>query len=107
MPSILACPTRICRYWCIARWLAWRGPTGDGQAERETKAPLKWSKQENVKWRVELDGPGNSTPIVVGKRLFLTHSPEDSKLRGLLGVASINFKQGDQRLAIIDTPLQG
>jgi 3',5'-cyclic AMP phosphodiesterase CpdA len=31
----------------------------------------------------------------------------DDKLRGLLGVASINFKQGDQRLAIIDTPLQG
>ena len=32
---------------------------------------------------------------------------EDAKLRSLLGVASINFKQGDQRLAIIDTPLQG
>src|SRR5471030_3353458 len=32
---------------------------------------------------------------------------EDSKLRTLLGVASINFKPGDQRLAIIDTPLQG
>ena len=32
---------------------------------------------------------------------------EDSKLRGLLGIASINYKVGDQRLAIIDTPLQG
>ena len=32
---------------------------------------------------------------------------EDAKLRSLLGVASINFKQGNQRLAIIDTPLQG
>jgi 3',5'-cyclic AMP phosphodiesterase CpdA len=32
---------------------------------------------------------------------------EDAKLRGLLGIASINFKQGDQRLAIIDSPLQG
>src|ERR1700690_2401481 len=31
----------------------------------------------------------------------------DDKLRGLLGVASINFKAGEQRLAIIDTPLQG
>jgi hypothetical protein len=31
----------------------------------------------------------------------------DDKLRTLLGVASINFKHGDQRLAIIDTPLQG
>jgi hypothetical protein len=31
---------------------------------------------------------------------------EDAKLRGLLGIASINFKQNEQRLAIIDTPLQ-
>jgi len=31
----------------------------------------------------------------------------DDKLRGLLGVASINFKRGVQNLAIIDTPLQG
>src|ERR1700704_770818 len=32
---------------------------------------------------------------------------EDAKLRSLLGVASINFKQNSQPLAIIDTPLQG
>src|SRR3954467_9388073 len=32
---------------------------------------------------------------------------EDAKLRAMLGVASINFKQNEQRLAIIDTPLQG
>jgi 3',5'-cyclic AMP phosphodiesterase CpdA len=32
---------------------------------------------------------------------------EDAKLRGMLGIASVNFKLGDQRLAIIDTPLQG
>jgi 3',5'-cyclic AMP phosphodiesterase CpdA len=31
----------------------------------------------------------------------------DDKLRGLLGVASVTFKQGEQRLAIIDQPLQG
>ncbi len=32
---------------------------------------------------------------------------EDGKLRTLLGTASITFKQGEQRLAIVDTPLQG
>jgi len=31
----------------------------------------------------------------------------DDKLRSVLGIASVNFKRGDQRLAIIDTPLQG
>jgi hypothetical protein len=29
------------------------------------------------------------------------------KLRGMLGIANVTFKQGEQRLAIIDTPLQG
>jgi 3',5'-cyclic AMP phosphodiesterase CpdA len=31
----------------------------------------------------------------------------DDKLRSLLGVASVTFKRGDQRLAVIDTPLAG
>ena len=31
----------------------------------------------------------------------------DDKLRSMLGVANVTFKRGDQRLAIIDTPLQG
>jgi calcineurin-like phosphoesterase family protein len=31
----------------------------------------------------------------------------DDKLRSMLGIASVTFKRGDQRLAIIDTPLQG
>jgi len=31
----------------------------------------------------------------------------DDTLRSLLGIATINFKQSEQRLAIIDTPLQG
>jgi outer membrane protein assembly factor BamB len=63
-------------------WLAWRGPKGTGQAE-VASAPLVWSKTENVRWRVPLDGPGNSSPIVVGERVFITHSPAKSTLRGL------------------------
>ena len=31
----------------------------------------------------------------------------DDQLRKMLGVASVSVKRGDQRLAIIDTPLQG
>jgi 3',5'-cyclic AMP phosphodiesterase CpdA len=32
---------------------------------------------------------------------------DDDKLRSVLGIASINFMPGQQRLAIVDTPLQG
>ena len=31
----------------------------------------------------------------------------DDKLRTMLGIASVTFKQGEQRLAIVDQPLQG
>jgi hypothetical protein len=30
----------------------------------------------------------------------------DDKLRGLLGITDVTFRRGQQRLAIIDTPLQ-
>jgi hypothetical protein len=30
----------------------------------------------------------------------------DDKLRGMLGIASVAFKQNEQRLAIIDTAIQ-
>src|SRR5207253_834278 len=54
-------------------WPAWRGPLANGYC-RETGLPLKWSATENVRWKTALPGPGNSTPIVWGDRVFLTQS---------------------------------
>ena len=65
-----------------ADWLAWRGPLGTGHSE-EKSLPLTWSKTENVKWSVSLDGDGNSSPIVVGQKVFITHAPKPGNLRGL------------------------
>jgi len=31
---------------------------------------------------------------------------DDSKLRSMLGITNVTFRRGQQRLAIIDTPLQ-
>src|SRR5262245_60330358 len=65
-------------------WLAWRGPLGTGISD-EKNVPLKWSKEENVKWKVKLDGPGNSTPIVVGNKVFVAHPPKSNpKIRSLI-----------------------
>jgi hypothetical protein len=51
-------------------WPAWRGPLGTGLTE-EKNLPVKWSTTENVKWRIPLPEPGNSTPIVWRDRVFL------------------------------------
>lgn len=54
-----------------ADWPRFRGPSGDGLVT-DTGLPLKWSEKENLLWRTELPGPGSSSPIVVGYRIFLT-----------------------------------
>jgi outer membrane protein assembly factor BamB len=61
-------------------WPAWRGATGLG-VSAETDLPVRWSATENVKWKVALPGPGNSTPIVWGRRVFLTQAVDDGKRR--------------------------
>lgn len=53
-----------------ADWPRLRGPQGDGIAEG--KAPLTWSAKEHIRWQAALPGPGSSSPIVVGERVFVT-----------------------------------
>jgi outer membrane protein assembly factor BamB len=64
-------------------WPAWRGPTGDGRCA-EKNLPLKWAKDDNVRWRVPLSDPGHSTPVIWGERLFLTQSNKDGSKRSVL-----------------------
>ena len=51
-------------------WLQWRGPFNNGMAIGD--APLHWSDNTNVKWKVAIPGKGHSTPVMAGDRLFLT-----------------------------------
>jgi outer membrane protein assembly factor BamB len=63
-------------------WPAFRGPNGDGIAQ-ENKAPLHWGPGKNVRWKVTLPGPGNSSPIVSCGRVFVTCAEEEGKKRNL------------------------
>lgn len=53
-------------------WARFRGPNGSGISTDRQELPVKWSETENLKWKAELPGPGLSSPIVVGKRVFVT-----------------------------------
>lgn len=80
-----------------ASWHQWRGPNNNGVAE--SAAPTEFSATQNVKWRVPIPGHGNSTPIVVGERIFLTTAvrtrsgpvPRGSGFGGGAGVAEHEF----------------
>jgi len=55
----------------VAEWPQFRGPGGRG-ASANTGLPLTWSADKNVVWKTALPGPGASSPIVAGGRIFLT-----------------------------------
>ncbi|MCE9605195.1 MAG: PQQ-binding-like beta-propeller repeat protein [Planctomycetia bacterium] len=63
-------------------WPAFRGPHGNGWSE-ETNVPTKWSKEQNIRWKFKLPDEGNSSPIVVGKRVFITCGQNQGRKRGL------------------------
>lgn len=52
-------------------WPAFRGPRGDGTSQ-ESRAPLHWSPNKNIRWKTPLPAPGNGSPIVWGSRIFVT-----------------------------------
>lgn len=51
-------------------WPTWRGVSNQGVAPG-AQPPLRWSDQENIKWKAKIPGFGFSTPIVWGDRIFL------------------------------------
>jgi hypothetical protein len=58
-----------------------RGPQGQGVSS-ETKLPLKWDAKTNVHWKTALPGPGHSSPVIWGNRIFLTaFQPQRQRLR--------------------------
>lgn len=61
-------------------WPQWRGPLGTGLAP-EANPPLEWSESKNIKWKVDLPGSGNATPIVWDDKVFiLTAIPTGKKV---------------------------
>ena len=56
----------------LADWTRFRGPNGSGLDAGDKPAPTTWSDSENLRWKVALPGPGSSSPIVVGDRVFVT-----------------------------------
>lgn len=53
-------------------WSRFRGPNGSGVSPETTPTPVAWSPHKNLKWKVKLPGPGSSSPIIVGDKIFIT-----------------------------------
>jgi outer membrane protein assembly factor BamB len=60
-------------------WPQWRGPRNDG-VSHEKDLPVRWSKTENIAWRLPLPGPGGATPIIWDERIFATSVDGEGQL---------------------------
>lgn len=63
-------------------WPRWRGPAQGVAADGDY--PDRWSPTENVLWKVQVPGQGNSSPIIWQDRLFLTAHENQGKTRLVL-----------------------
>ncbi|MEM8994854.1 MAG: PQQ-binding-like beta-propeller repeat protein [Acidobacteriota bacterium] len=82
-------------------WPTWRGPTMDGRVAAGD-LPSRWSRTENVRFRVDLPGPAAATPLVVGDRVFVT-----TTVKGSPALRVLAFSTADGALLWGDEPDAG
>jgi outer membrane protein assembly factor BamB len=54
-----------------ADWPRFRGPDGLGVSP-DNNLPTTWGPESNIVWKIETPGPGTSSPILVGEKIYLT-----------------------------------
>jgi len=72
-------------------WAQFRGPGGLGVSP-DKPVPTIWSQTKNIKWKTAMPGPGASSPIVLGQRVFLTCSA-GFPVPGQLAVPTVDVKR--------------
>ncbi len=68
-----------------SNWPQWRGPESAG-ISTDTNLPTEWSATTNIKWKAPVPGKGHSSPIVWGKKVFLTTAIEGEVVPGAKAV---------------------
>jgi outer membrane protein assembly factor BamB len=71
-------------------WTRFRGPNGSGLSAAKT-IPSKWTEQD-INWKVALPGPGHSSPVLWGDRVFLTSGDDRTNQ---LWVVCVSASQGN------------
>ncbi len=64
----------------VDHWPQFRGAKGAGIAD-ESNLPVHWSVTDNVAWSIEVPGRGWSSPILWGKKVFVTSAISPSSFK--------------------------
>lgn len=69
----------------LAQWPQFRGPEGNG-VSAATGLPLTWSETQNVRWKTAIHGRAWSSPVVLGRQVWLSTATPDGKQLSALAV---------------------
>ncbi len=72
-------------------WAHWRGPIGNGVAI-DAHPPTEWGPTKNIRWKVELPGRENSSPIIWGDQVFVTTAEVVEPAKGEGTLPTLAFK---------------
>lgn len=89
----------------VSNWPGFRGVEAQN-ASPASRIPVTWSDSQNLKWKTPLPGPGSSTPIVWGDRIWVTcysgyGTGDESRTNGSAGNTD-DSKQLTRHLLCID-----
>ncbi|MCC6390562.1 MAG: PQQ-like beta-propeller repeat protein [Bryobacterales bacterium] len=69
-----------CAFAGDPEWPGFRGPESNPHATH-SNLPEKWSATSNIEWKASVPGLGWSSPIVAGRKIFLTTVTTDGKAK--------------------------
>jgi outer membrane protein assembly factor BamB len=112
-PALMAWHYLVIVLWCAggfiinvrgSNWPQYRGPSGDGHADTN-RVPTQWSEQQNVKWKTAVHDRGWSSPVIWGKRIWMTTAKEDgSELFAVCVDADTGRVVHDLKLFTVERP---
>lgn len=70
-------------------WPQWRGPLGTGDAVKGNP-PVQFGENQNLKWKIEIPGKGNATPIVWNDNIIVQTAVATDKKGDLSSAAGSN-----------------
>jgi outer membrane protein assembly factor BamB len=82
------CPCLLLLVVCVPvcaedSWTQFRGPNGSGLS-KSTGLPTTWDEKTNIAWKMAIPGKGWSSPVVLGKQVWLTTAPPEGTTRHAL-----------------------
>jgi outer membrane protein assembly factor BamB len=69
----------------FGQWPQFRGPDGNG-VSTSSGLPITWSETQNVRWKTAIHGRAWSSPVVLGRQIWLTTATPDGKQLSALAV---------------------